>query len=163
VLQRTYTGKKGDSSVSGNRVLELTTNSENVTVLRGKQPILGKYDVFHFYIRPGRSNKRTFVQLFLGATADIGTDVPRVSPLEIPLAVEASLRLKLRTVTSGVAFVFLLTGYLFSQTVAPWFPARLAISAPAIEKACLTGMILVGMWLGELPRELTSRFKLGVH
>ena len=163
VLQRTYTGKKGDSSVSGNRFLELTTNSENVTILRGKQPILGKYDVFHLYIRPTPSSRRNYLQLFLGASADKGTDVFRVSPLEIPLSIEASLRLKLRTIASGSVFVFLLLAYLFSHAVSGFFPAQWSVTAAEVEKVCLIGMILVGMQLGELPRQLIARFKLGVH
>lgn len=163
VLQRTYTGKKGDSSVPGNRFLELNSNSDNVTILRGKQPILGKYDVFHFYIRPQSSSSRTFAQLFLGANADKGTDVFRVSPLEVPIAVEASLRLKLRTIASGGLFLLFLVTYLFSQATASWFPAHWSVSAAGVEKVSLIAMIVVSMWLGELPRELTTRFKLGVH
>nr|WP_146218270.1 hypothetical protein [Micromonospora acroterricola] len=57
VLQRTYTGRAGDSSVKSSRYMELTALDEDIHVRQPRRPVLGKYDLLSFslYVPKQRS------------------------------------------------------------------------------------------------------------
>ena len=69
VLQRTFTGRRGDSSVQYSRHMELLALNDDVEVAAPQRPVLGKYDLLTFPIyiksmtRPGiRSTSLSMVR-----------------------------------------------------------------------------------------------------
>jgi hypothetical protein len=54
VLQRTFTGRRGDSSVQYSRHMELLVLNDDIQVAAPQRPVLGKYDLLTFpiYVKP---------------------------------------------------------------------------------------------------------------
>jgi hypothetical protein len=54
ILQRTFTGRQGDSSVQYSRHMELLALNDDIEIAAPQRPVLGKYDLLTFpiYIKP---------------------------------------------------------------------------------------------------------------
>jgi len=162
VLQRVFTGKTGDSSIEDDRFMELTTNSDDLIVVRGRQAVLGKYDVLHFYIRQVGVTTQSFAQIFLSLTGGTRTALSRVSPLELSVVIRPPLPIRIRSIVAACVFLTLFVVYLlFADPIAARFPKDWHVTAAGVDKFCTIGMIVVATWAGDLARDLSKRLKFG--
>jgi len=157
VLQRTYTGKTGDSSLSERRFLILESNDEGVVIHKGQKNILGKYDLLNYNINITDKTKSSVVQTFL-FTLNANSSISTPS-LEIPLIVKTSLKSKLVKFAFLTAFAVFLFSFLFADMINGWFSQDTIFTAERIEKFSIIGMIISANVFGIFAKEITSQIK----
>ena len=163
VLQRTYTGRSGDSSVSSARYVELSALHDDVQLRQDSQPILGKYDILTFWIhvseRATRAPKQTLLSVVRpGYNQRYGVELPLLVRRRRFLLVVRSLLV--------VLFFVALGAYVAPEAVQKTLQAlpidQLGnrVSKAAIEKSALVLMLLSANASG-FTRWLADHTKVG--
>lgn len=154
VLQRTFTGRRGDSSVQYSRHLELLALNDDIEVAAPQRPVLGKYDLLTFPIyikqmtRPGiRSTSLSMVR----------PSLEQRYGLELPLLIRRGAAGHSLRIVAFVIFVLSLIAYAdptFVASILHIGPHHiLNLSEQSIEKISVVLMLIssnatgIGSWI----------------
>lgn len=164
VAQRTYTGKKGDSSVAGSRRIALRCSSDDIEMVDNEITIRGKYSDSELYFSVAKDAS-------VGprhATLDVlRSDGAPSYGCEIPLTVVRSGRSSLM---SGLSVSFFILSFLvfldpgaalrllesIGASWSPWPPP----SKDSLEKASIFGMLIFSTG-SQWTRWISDRLKVG--
>lgn len=158
IIQRTYTGKKGDSSVDSLRSLELESLDPMIEILPRKRPILGKYDLLRYNIQTTRAAQQRLAQVFLSIKDQ--DSIRSNLALEIQFLIKQPAMYAIVRIFSFVIFMVSLVSYIFSDVVSNWFAEFSTIQASHIEKTAIIGMIISANVFGLFTKEIAARLKL---
>lgn len=144
VLQRTYTGKSGDSSVATSRALELSVLRADISLRQGSLPILGKYDILSFsmYI-----SQRATPGIHQSLLSIVREDRGQRYGIELPFLVKRAGIQRAVRLSAVVAFVVSLFAYVSPDTVIALLesaPFHLAPSptSETVDKAAVVSMLI---------------------
>lgn len=154
ILQRTFTGKKGDSSLNKDKFLFYYSSNQSIEIPREKKPILGKYDLIQFDLNVGKNLNDSVLQTFLSITSN---DEKYESPaLEIPLLVKKSYVSIIFKSLGAFFFVVFLILYIW-----PSLLCNYDLTIEQSEKISVVGMILTSAVAGKLTKDIIERVSFG--
>jgi hypothetical protein len=145
VLQRTYTGRTGDSSVATQRALELTVLNDDIRLRQSTVPILGKYDILSFFLYVSKKAKPGLHQSLLSI---VRVDRGQRYGVEIPLLVQRGRVARMVRVAAVLVFALSLAAYISPDTVVSILTSNFlphlahAPSPSVVDKAAVVVMLL---------------------
>lgn len=157
VIQRTYTGKKGDSSLPERRSLQLITNSESLDVQYDTKPILGKYDLITYNITlPSDADRTTSQSLLAVQSPDSDHPTP---PMKINFTVDKPTKTYILEYASILFFAAFLIGLIFPAWINSFIPTD-AITDDQIEKMAIIGLVVFSSVSGGLVENITDKVRI---
>lgn len=135
-LQRTYTGRRGTSSVVTPRNIVMTTGSTDIKTIISRRDILGKYDLMHFSFKPDITSIRN--DSFLMIEFERKNDDVFLPSITVPVRIRTSIFEIALTISSVVVFILTIILY--------WLPDKIVASdsVQAFRNILLPIMILAG-------------------
>jgi len=139
ILQRTFTRKHADSAVETPRRLELAFYDKCLYPARSNVYIAGKYDLFTLSLITSKTTRQIITEAFI----EIDRENDKASfPINIPLKIIPDKRQVLLSIFSVFIFVLSFFCYLFSESIACYFP--LILDKEGIKNFLLPILIMSG-------------------
>lgn len=146
-LQRTFTGRVGNSAVIKSREVILKAGNPEVEPIIAQKDIMGKYDLIELTFRSNISGRNLKSYLIL----EISDDSPPKAPsLTIPVRVVFSVKNFVLDTVSVLVFIGLFLAYTYAKDIFVWFnksrtnPANLSDDITGFKNILLPLMIVFG-------------------